>query len=46
MGSDCSLVHCFQYLLACSAGGTSKFAEDGQSCLAFASALAVCGLQV
>ena len=30
MGSNYALVSCFQYLLTCSAGGTSKFAKDSQ----------------
>ena len=28
MGSDCSLVHCFKYFLACSPSGTRKFAKN------------------
>ena len=35
MGSDCSLVDCFRYFLACSPGGTSKFAKDGQPASGF-----------
>ena len=35
MGSDCSLAHCFQYFLACSPGGTSKFAKNSQATSGF-----------
>ena len=41
--SDCSLPHYFQYFLAWSPSGASKFAKDNSLHLAFASASAMCG---
>ena len=46
MGSDCSLVHCFKYFLACSSNGTSKFAKNSQPASGFYFCLAMCCFQV
>ena len=35
MGSDCSLVHCFKYFLACSPSGIRKFAKNSHPASGF-----------